>query len=111
MLAHTFDIVGFIAGLQTMGPGDSAQFAAGMLYAGTGQIIDKRDYMLGCFVDNDDLNSQLSMAFDFYNDGDDKNGAKAMMGAIPMYTEAMSTCTESNPYFQKMLAGGQDFTD
>ena len=111
--AHTFDLAGFIEGLKmpTVAPGQAEQFAAGMLYAGTGQYIDKRDYILTCFVSNDDLNSQLNKAFDFYNDGDDqyKSGADAMMATVPMFTEALKNCTDTNHYFQQMLTDGQNF--
>ena len=49
--------------------GDSAEFAAGMIYAYSGQTSDVRDYLVECSVHNDHLDKHLTRAFFYYSDG------------------------------------------
>ena len=61
--------------------GDSAEFAAGMIYAYSGQTSDVRDYLVECSVQVPELDSHLTNAFYFYSDGPDQDtqhGNKAM---------------------------------
>ena len=51
--------------------GDSAQFAAGILYAVSGQMIPESDlaYIIDCSVQNEHLDHDLTRAFYYYSAG------------------------------------------
>merc|ERR1712210_232172 len=50
--------------------GDSAQFASGYLYAGSDQLVDKRDYIVGCTKHNDELATMGAEDAAFFNSKD-----------------------------------------
>ena len=75
--------------------GDSAQFAAGILYAGSGQFIDERDYLVGCSKQRDGLDNKLEGAYEAYSTGDMKLGNRKMKRAILKYRYSMQECTDT----------------
>ena len=113
---HTFDIDGFIDALKDifdksgyLVEGDSAQFAAGYLYAASGQYIDKRDYIVGCSQHDDDLDRILEDAFAAYNNGDEDRGDQNLVKSHDKYQGSMSTCDDTNGYFKQLDDLNADF--
>ena len=73
----------------------SAQFYSGFLYAYTGQSVDKRDYIVGCSVQMDALDDELTRV---YSDPDDSyagRGSSYLMGTGPLYEVSMADCDET----------------
>ena len=89
--------------------GDSAQFAAGLLYAYSGQTVDARDYLVSCSMQNPGLDDKLVSAFDYYNDKNITSGNKNMRDTEPYYRRSMIMCDETNQYFEDMSSAAQDF--
>ena len=89
--------------------GDSAQWAAGLLYAYSGQTVDARDYIVTCSMQNPGLDDKLSSAFDYYNDENYTSGNKNIRDTEPYYRRSMLMCDETNQYFEDMSNAAQDF--
>ena len=75
----------------------AVQFAAGY-YWGI-EEEDKRDYMVGCFEQNDLLNSFLYSAFEHYDAGDQQMGDAMMSCTRPLYNTAIHKCDDVLPTF------------
>merc|ERR1711957_318067 len=75
---------------------DAAQFAAGSLHAASAQYIDKRDYIVDCSVNDDDLNTLLDDSFTAYKAGDNDTGNSKMNHT-------------TNDYFKQMKDEANDF--
>ena len=103
-----FDFDQYIAGIEdeepTLTAEDSAQFAAGVLYAASNQTIDERDYIVSCSVNVDRLNSNLANAFGAYNDGKLRKCNTIMRNIDGPYRRSMKRCTETNPSFARIDA-------
>lgn len=84
--------------------GDSAQFASGYLYAGSDQLVDKRDYIVGCTKHNDELDQILEDAFAAFNKNDMKTGTKKIQESGDPFNKSMASCDETNDYFATMGA-------
>merc|ERR1719151_92262 len=86
--------------------GDSAQFASGYLYAGSDQLVDKRDYIVGCTKHNDELDQILEDAFAAFNKNDMKTGTKKIQESgdpINQWPPATKQTTTSRLWVQRML--------
>ena len=104
-----FDFEQYIAGLEDevntdLTDGDSAQFAAGVLYAASNQTIDERDYIVSCSVHDERLNRRLGNAFIDYNAGNLRGGNRKMRKIDNNYRNSMANCTETNDYFERIDA-------
>ena len=104
-----FDFEQYIAGLEDesntdLTDGDSAQFAAGVLYAASNQTIDERDYIVSCSIHDERLNTRLENAFIAYNAGNLKLGNRKMRKIDRNYRKSMVNCTETNDYFNRIDA-------
>ncbi len=109
-----FDFDQYLAGLEDsattdLTDGDTAQFAAGVLYAASNQTIDERDYIVSCSVSNERLNTKLSNAFVDYNAGNLKAGNQKMRNIDRGYRRSMANCTETNEYFSRIDAQSDAF--
>jgi len=104
--SNKFDFDQFMDGLEddVLTDGDSAQFAAGVLYAASNQTIDKRDYIVGCSIHDDRLNNRLTNAFDAYNAGDLRTGNRKMRKIDGNFRNSMAACSETNAYFEQIDA-------
>ena len=85
-------------------PSDTtAQFSAGLLYAWSGQTVDKRDYLVGCTLEIPRVKRQLGKAFDDYNAGDDRAGNQHMKKATPWWQLSMVLCWETYDDFRGLI--------
>lgn len=89
--------------------GDSAQWAAGLLYAYTSQNVDARDYIVSCSQPNDRLDSKLEKAFEYYNADNNTSGNQNIRDTEPYYRRSMMMCDETNHYFEDMASKAHDF--
>ena len=93
--------------------GDSAEFAAGMIYAYSGQTSDVRDYLVECSVQNSYLDRHLTNAFYFYSDGPDRDvhqGNTAMKRSNQFATESMADCADTQDQWQAIVDNAEAFT-
>ena len=67
-----------------------AQFTAGWYYGVSTE--DKRDEILECFVQNEDLTNDLYAAMEAYIAGDQKIGDEMMEETKALYATAMAGC-------------------
>lgn len=74
-----------------------AHWAAGYLEELTGE--DMHEYILGCYEDSKELELQVLIAMDYYQENDRENGDKILQAAEPLWEEAMKNCPESNMLF------------
>ena len=88
---------------------DAAQFAAGSLYAASAQYIDKRDYIVDCSVNDDDLNTLLDDSFTAYKAGDNDTGNSKMNHTMNGWVRSMAACDSTNDYFKQMKDEANDF--
>ena len=98
-----FDIAGFISAFSAsegyLIEGDSAQFAAGSLYAASNQYIDKRAYLVGCSKHDDELDQLLEDAFAAFNKGDTDTGTSKINDSEDHFETSMKSCSDTNDYF------------
>ena len=87
---------------ETLAEGDSALFAAGVLYAITGQVLDKQDYLLDCSVQVADLDSALISAWDDYDQDNFDAANETMYNAFDSWGVSMEACDETNRYFDAL---------
>ena len=91
-------------------PSDTtAQFSAGLLYAWSGQTIDKRDYLVDCTIPLPRAKRQLRKAFDDYNAGDLDAGNKHMRKIQPSWQLSMILCPATWFDFRAMIKEKDDF--
>ena len=81
----------------------SAQFSAGLLYAWSGQTIDKRDYLVNCTLPLPFVKYQLGKAFDDYNAGDLQAGNQHITRTQPLWQLSMILCPETWSDFRAMI--------
>ena len=79
--------------------GDTAQFAAGALYALSGQYIDERDYLPECSEQNKDLDEHLVKAFESYIKKDYEMANKIAADTEKSLFMSMKDCDKTNPFF------------
>ena len=82
--------------------GDSAQWAAGLLYAYSKQTNDSRDYIVGCSVQVDKLDKRLARAYKKYGKGQYLRGDFWMALTKDQFRESMAACDDSNPDFEEL---------
>ena len=82
--------------------GDSAQWAAGLLYAYSGQETDVRNYLVGCSVQNDNLDQKLWNAYYRYSNGEWENGNRRIMNSERFFRVSMRDCPETNDSFDEL---------
>ena len=111
--AHDFDFFSKIFHKEPendgLNAGDSAQWAAGLLYAYSSQEIDARDYIVSCSMQNTRLDDKLVSAFDYYNDDILTSGNKNIRDTEPYYRRSMMMCAETNSYFEEMADRAHEF--
>ena len=89
--------------------GDSAQWAAGLLYAYTKQETDARDYIVGCSAENDKLDTKIARAYKKYGKEDYDGGNIKIARAEKFFRVSMADCEETNETFEEMAQWAHDF--
>jgi len=82
---------------------NSSEFAGGVPYALSGQIVDERDYINECsrykrYSERLDLTLEKSIIAYEKNLNWERGNAQ-MQKALPLYDRSMATCTRTNHYF------------
>ena len=80
----------------------TSQFAAGYLYGWTMHTQEKRDYLLNCTNESDEVRSDLYDAFTAYNlntTDSIKQGNADMQKARPQWMTDMKDCDDTNKFF------------
>ena len=85
----------------------AAQFSAGYLYGILNK--DKRDYIVDCFKNNDDLNATIDRAMADYVNGDNEKADKEWKAAEPLYKVALADCEEVTDDFATLKKYKVDF--
>ena len=92
----SFDINEFIPrgdiDIRVLNPGDSAEWAAGLMYAYTGQTVDVRDALVECSTQNAKLDQRLGRAYARYGRGNYKTGNQAIRNSERFYRQSMKGC-------------------
>ena len=89
--------------------GDSAQWAAGLLYAYSKQTNDSRDYIVGCSVQVDKLDKRLARAYKKYGKGQSHRGNWLISMTEDLFRESMAACDDTNPDFEELAEQAHDF--
>ena len=90
--------------------GDSAQFAAGLLYAYLGQVEDDRDEIVACSEQIDRLDTKLVRAFEKYEVDNYSSGNKEIRNTEPYYRSSMANCPDRiNDLFEEMADKSHNF--
>ena len=79
--------------------GDTAQFAAGALYALSGQYIDERDYIVGCSKWLAELDYQMQEGYVAYTEENWDRANNMIKNSEPYWEDSMVDCSRTNPYF------------
>ena len=78
----SFDINEFVprgeGDIRVLNAGDSAEWAAGVMYAYTGQTVDVRDALVECSTQVERLDKKLGKAYKRYGKGKYQGGNKAI---------------------------------
>ena len=90
-------------------PGDSANWAAGLLYAYTKQFSEDREYILSCSIQVDKLDTKLARAYKKYGKEEYESGNQKMMRAEKFFRESMTSCENTNEMFEEMAQTAHDF--
>ena len=109
--AQSLDIYERIFDVNDLKEGDSAQWAAGLLYAYTSQKTDARDYLLTCSTQSDRLDIKLQRAYDKYEAENYTSGNKEIRNTETYFRTSMADCAETNPTFEEMASRAHDFFD
>ena len=84
----------------------AAQFSAGYLYGITSE--DKRDYIVGCFKNDAELNNTIDRAIADQASGDQAASDKEWKSAKSLYETAMANCTEVAAAFEQLKKYEED---
>ena len=95
--------------IKQLNAGDSAEWAAGVMYAYTGQTVDIRDKLVACSVQNDDLDTKLGKAYKRYGNENYDGGNKAMVNSEQFWRISMAKCDETNDQFDAMFTYAHTF--
>ena len=102
-LVQASDMADATASPNAILPSDTgAQWSAGLLYAWSGQTVDKRDYILQCTNDSPYVNRELGSAFSDYSSGEYWKGNKHMAAIQPAWQSSMIWCFATNQYFDQI---------
>ena len=91
--------------------GDMPEFAAGVLYALSGQYIDERDYLVDCSEWDMNLDYYTQHAYRYYTDGDYDRANEWMQDSEPYWESTMADCDRTNPYFEQIQDHVHNFFD
>lgn len=86
------------------------QFAAGYLYGISKHVIDKRDYILSCYQQDDELTAFLYASIASYNRGATSDG-DAQLACAKAYFSSMRGCDITNPMFLDAEEYFEDFDE
>ena len=89
--------------------GDSAQFAAGLLYAYSNQTVDARDYLVKCSTQVNKLDNKLEKAFTSYTAEDYHMGNYAFRKMEDPFRRSMVDCHDTNQYFEEIASTAHTF--
>ena len=89
--------------------GDTAEWAAGFLYAYSGQTVDARDYIVECSVQVPRLNRNLSRAYRRYGRENYEGGNQVMMNSQDLWRKSMAACEETNGQFDEIVDAADQF--
>ena len=74
--------------------GDTAQWAAGLMYAYTKQTVDVRDALVGCAVSSGDLDRKMSRAYKKYGNGKYRKGNQKILNSEDYWRESFASCDQ-----------------
>ena len=109
--AQSFDLYERIFKTNDLVEGDSAQWAAGLLYAYTQQETDARDYLVECSTQIDRLDIKLQRAYSKYGAESYTSGNKEIRNTEPYFRSSMADCAETNDAFEEMADRAHTFFD
>ena len=99
-------------GIKELSAGDSAEWAAGVMYAFTGQTVDVRDALVECSTEVDKLDLRLGKAYKRYGNSKFVGGNKAIVRSEQWFRESMANCDEDiMEQFEAMVGKAYDFFD
>ena len=87
----------------------SAQWFAGLLYAYTYQVVDQRDYIVGCTHQRDELDAKLQEAYGHYVVAEYEDGNSSMKDTENEFRRSMRHCHDTHQYFDKIVDDSHDF--
>ena len=82
--------------------GDTANFAAGVLYALSGQYIDEQDYLQDCSVQSEKLDWYLQKSYNNYQRGWFRKANGFVEDSEDYWSDSMADCSRTNPYFSQI---------
>ena len=80
--------------IRELNAGDSAEWAAGVMYAYTGQTVDVRDALVECSTQVEKLDLRLGRAYKRYGKGKYQGGNKAIKNSERFYRESTAGCDD-----------------
>ena len=95
--------------VETLEAGDAAVFAAGILYALSGQTIDRQTYLIDCSTQSVDVDNSLISAHSDYAAEDYDSANDTVMNSWEAWGDSMENCSETNRYFDMIKANVDDF--
>lgn len=90
---------------------DAAQFAAGYLFGTSGRSLDKRDYIVSCFAEQEGLIAMVDDVMQKLSDGDRLAALKAMNSDqfAHKYVAGMKACDETKDAYVSLINDGKAF--
>ena len=106
-----FDDVHMHRDIRELNAGDSAEWAAGVMYAYSGQKSDVRDYLVGCSTQDARLDKRLARAYKRFGNEKYDKGNNSIQNTESRYRKSMVGCDETNEQFEAMFSAVHAFFD